>query len=155
MFWLTNLNLKPKLLAAFASCVLITIVVGALGQSGITELYQQVQYITSNSLESIKKIGSVKPNLVATNRDFYKAIILTTSNADQSDIDAVLQSYRDNQAEALQSFEAYRTTPLEPGEQAAGDDFERVWPACVTALEAGFAALKNDEAGTAKNLATS
>lgn len=153
MSWLTNLKLKPKLLTAFGLCALITVVVAALGQSGIAELYEQVQGITGNNLVSIKKTDAVKANLIGTNRDLYKAIVLTTSNAEQSDIDAVFESYRMNQAEALASFKAYRATPLEADERAAGDDFERDWPTYIAAVDAGIAALKNGDAGSAKRIA--
>nr|WP_172687602.1 methyl-accepting chemotaxis protein [Pseudomonas syringae]ARO44872.1 Methyl-accepting chemotaxis protein I (serine chemoreceptor protein) [Pseudomonas syringae pv. actinidiae] len=153
MSWLTNLKLKPKLLTAFGLCAFITVVVAALGQSGIAELYKQIQGITGNSLISIKKTDTVKANLVGTNRDLYKAIVLTTSNAEQAEIDAVLQSYRDNQAEAMGSFKAYRATPLEADERAAGDDFERDWPTYIAAVDAGLAALKNGDAGSAKRIA--
>lgn len=153
MSWLTHLKLKPKLLTAFGSCALITVVVAALGQSGISKIYEQIQDLTGNNLVSIKKTDSVKANVIATNRDFYKAIVLTTANADQGDIDAVIQSYRDNLTDAMTSFKAYRATPLAPDEKAAGDDFERDWPIYIAGLEAGFAALKNGDAGLAKKIA--
>jgi methyl-accepting chemotaxis protein len=153
MSWFTNLKLKPKLLGAFGLCALITLAVAALGQLGITELYEKIQSITGNNLESIKNTAAIKANIVGTNRDFYKTIVLTTANADQADIDAVFQSYRDNQAEVMVSFKAYRTTPLEADERVAGNDFERDWPAYIAALDTGFAALKNGDAGLAKKIA--
>lgn len=153
MSWLSNVKLKPKLLIAFGLCALITLIVAVLGQSGIAKLYAQIQSISGNNLVSIQKTDSVKANLVATDRDFYKAIVLNTANVDLADTNAVLQSYHDNQSEALASFKAYRTTPLDPDERAAGDDFERDWPAYIAAMDAGFAALKNGDAGLAKRIA--
>jgi len=153
MSWLINLNLKPKLLTAFGLCALITIAVAALGQSGIAELYEKIQGITENSLRPIKQTGIVKANLIGTNRDLYKAIVLTTANAEQTDIDSVFQSYRQNQSEALASFKEYRATQLEADERAAGDNFERDWPTYIAALDAGFAALNRGDAGAAKKIA--
>ena len=154
MSWLTHLNLKPKLLIAFGLCALITVVVAALGQSGIAKLYGQTQDIISNNLVSIQKTDLIKANAIATNRDFFKAIVLTAANASTDDINAVIQLYRDNQAEAQTSFRAYRTTPLQPDERAAGDDFERDWPAYIAAMDSGFVALRNADVGLARKIAT-
>nr|WP_311970441.1 methyl-accepting chemotaxis protein [Pseudomonas baltica] len=153
MSWLTHLKLKPKLLIAFGLCALITVIVAALGQSGIAKLYGQTQDIVSNNLVSIQKTDLIKANAIATNRDFFKAIVLTAVNASTDDINAVLQSYRDNQIESQNSFKTYRATPLAPDERAAGDDFERDWPAYIAAIDSGFTALKNGEVGLARKIA--
>ncbi|MCS3469964.1 methyl-accepting chemotaxis protein [Pseudomonas sp. JUb42] len=150
---LTNLKLKPKLLIAFGLCALITVVVAALGQSGIAKLHGQMQDIVSNNLVSIQKTDLLKANAIATNRDFFKAIVLTAVNASKDDINAAIQSYRDNQAEAQSSFKTYRATPLEPDERAAGDDFERDWPVYISAIDSGFAALTNADVGLARKIA--
>ena len=153
MSWLTHFKLKPKLLMAFGLCALITVVVAALGQSGIAKLYGQTQGIVSNNLVSIQKTDLIKANAIATNRDFFKAIVLTAANASTDDINAAIQSYRDNQTESHTSFKTYRATPLEPDERAAGDDFERDWPAYITAVDTGFAALTNGDTGLARKIA--
>ncbi|MCF5224987.1 HAMP domain-containing protein [Pseudomonas syringae] len=153
MSWLTHLKLKPKLLIAFGLCALITVIVAALGQSGIAKLYGQTQDIVSNNLVSIQKTDLIKANAIATNRDFFKAIVLTAANASTDDINAVLQSYRDNQIESQTSFKTYRATPLAPDERAAGDDFERDWPAYIAAMDTGFAALTNGDVGLARKIA--
>lgn len=154
MPWLTHLKLKFKLLTAFGLCTLITVAMALLGQSGVVELYGQMQDIVSNNLVSIQKTDQIKANAIATNRDFFKAIVLTAANASADDINAALQSYRDNQSEAQTSFKVYRSTPLEPDERAAGDDFERDWPAYVAAMDYGLVALKNGDVGQARRLAT-
>lgn len=153
MSWLTHFKLKPKLLIAFGLCALITVVVAALGQSGIAKLYGQTQGIVNNNLVSIQKTDLIKANAIATNRDFFKAIVLTAANASTDDINAAIQSYRDNQTESHTSFKTYRATPLEPDERAAGDDFERDWPAYIAATDSGFASLKNGDVGLARKIA--
>ncbi|RYF50645.1 MAG: methyl-accepting chemotaxis protein, partial [Cytophagaceae bacterium] len=153
MSWLTHLKLKPKLLIAFGLCALITVIVAALGQSGIAKLYGQTQDIVSNNLVSIQKTDLIKANAIATNRDFFKAIVLTAANASSDDINAVIQSYRDNQTDAQTSFKTYRATPLQADERAAGDDFERDWLAYIGAIDSGFAALKNADVGLARKIA--
>jgi len=155
MSWLMNFKLKSKLLIAFGLCALITVAVAALGQSGIGKIYGQLQDIVSNNLVSIQKTDLVKANVIATNRDFFKAIGLTAVKASTDDINAVVQSFRDNAAEALTAFKSYRTTPLEADERAAGDEFERDWPAYIAATESGFVALKSGDMEQAGKIATS
>lgn len=153
MSWLTHIKLKSKLLIAFGLCALITVVVAALGQSGIAKLYGQMQGIVSNNLVSIQKTDLIKANAIATNRDFFKAIVLTAAHASTDDINAAIQSYRDNQSEAQTSFKTYRATALEPNERAAGDDFEHDWPAYIAAVDTGFAALANGDTELARKIA--
>lgn len=155
MSWLTRLKLKSKLLIAFGLCALITVVVAVLGQSGIAKMYGQLQATVTNNLVSIQKTDAVKVGAVATNRDFFKAIVLTVANASADDINAVIQSYRDNQSEVQTAFKIYRATPLEADERAAGDDFERDWPAYISAIDAGLAALKSGDVVQARLIATS
>ena len=155
MSWLMNFKLKSKLLIAFGLCALITVIVGALGQSGIASMYAQLDALVSNNLVSIQKTDSVKANVIATNRDFFKAIGLTAIKASADDVNAVVQSFRDNAAEAQSAFKIYRATPLEADERAAGDEFERDWPAYVSAVESGFAALKAGDIEKASTIATS
>ncbi|MGA9700045.1 methyl-accepting chemotaxis protein [Pseudomonas putida] len=154
MSWLRSLKLKSKLLTAFGLCALITVVVAALGQSGIAKLYGQLQDTVTNNMVSIQKTDAIMANAIATNRDFFKAIVLTAANASDDDINAVIQSYRDNQSEAQDAFKTYRATPLEADERAAGDDFERDWPAYIAAVDLGFAALKSGDIEQARRLAT-
>jgi methyl-accepting chemotaxis protein len=155
MSWLMNFKLKSKLLIAFGLCALITVAVAALGQSGIGKIYAQLQDIVSNNLVSIQKTDSVKANVIATNRDFFKAIGLTAVKASTDDINAVVQSFRDNAAEAQTAFKTYRATPLEADERAAGDEFERDWQTYIAATESGFAALKSGDMEQAGKIATS
>ncbi|WP_442964384.1 MCP four helix bundle domain-containing protein [Pseudomonas sp. KNUC1026] len=142
MSWFKNLKLKPKLLSAFGLCALITLGVAGLGGSGISTLYGQLQDIVSNNLFSIQKTDLVKANVIATNRDLYKAVALASVKADPKDIDAAIASFKDNQAEALSNFKLYRATPLEPDERAAGDAFENDWPAYVAQTDKVFQALQ-------------
>lgn len=155
MSWLANLKLKSKLLLAFGLCSLITVIVAALGQSGIAKLYSQMEDITSNNLVSIQKTDTIKANAIATNRDLFKAIVLTAAHASSDDINAVIQSYRDNQSEAESAFKIYRATPLESDERAAGDDFERDWPAYIMTADAALAALRKGDIEQARTITAS
>jgi methyl-accepting chemotaxis protein len=155
MIWLRHLKLKTKLITAFGLCALITVVVAALGLSGLGQLNDQMQNIITNNVKSIEQTQIVNNNTIATNRDFFRAIMLAASNASEDDIKENLQFYRDNQAKALKAFREYRTTPLEADERAAGDRFERDWSVYIAAVDTGLAALSNRNTELARKIATS
>lgn len=153
MSWLTDLKLKTKLLSAFCLCALITVVVGVLGQSGISRLYELFENTVSDNLVSIAKVDSVKANVIATNRDFFKAIGLSALKANPDDINAAIQSLKENQAQAETDFKVYRSTPLEADEKAAGDDFERDWAAYISAALNALSVAQSGDLEQASKLA--
>lgn len=153
MSQLLNLKLKSKLLFAFGLCAVITVGVAALGYSGISTIYGLLQSTVSNNLVSIQKTDSVKANVIATHRDMFRAINLGLREAAPEEINAVVLSFKDNQAEAEQQFKIYRATPLEADERAAGNDFERDWPAYVAAAENIFSLLKSGDVDQAAKFA--
>ncbi|MFW3163783.1 MULTISPECIES: methyl-accepting chemotaxis protein [Pseudomonas] len=155
MSLLVNVKLKSKLLLAFGLCSLITIAVAALGQSGISKMYGQLQETVSTNLVSIQKTDTLKANVIATNRDFFKAIVLTAANASAADVNAVIQSYRDNRSDAETAFRIYRETPLQNDERVAVDKFERDWMTYISAVETGFTALTHGDIDQARKVATS
>ncbi len=155
MAWLTDLKLKTKLLSAFCLCALITVAVGVLGQAGISRLYDLFQSVVSNNLVSIAKVDSVKANVIATNRDFFKVLGLSAIKANPDEINAVIQSFKENQTQAESDFKIYRATPLEADEKAAGDDFERDWPAYIAAAQNAFSVIQSGDIEQASKLAAS
>jgi len=155
MAWLTDLKLKTKLLSAFCLCALITVAVGVLGQAGISRLYDLFQSVVSNNLVSIAKVDSVKANVIATNRDFFKVLGLSAIKANPDEINAAIQSFKENQTQAESDFKIYRATPLEADEKAAGDDFERDWPAYIAAAQNAFSVIQSGDIEQASKLAAS
>ncbi|WP_460045209.1 methyl-accepting chemotaxis protein [Pseudomonas sp. S2_H01] len=155
MSWLTDLKLKSKLLFAFSLCALITIAMGVLGQNGVSRLYALFQNTVSDNLMTIAKVDSVKANVIATNRDFFKIIGLSALKADPAEISSALQSFKENQTQADTDFRYYRSTPLETDEKAAGDDFERDWAAYLSAAQNAFAVLQSGDIEQASKLAAS
>jgi methyl-accepting chemotaxis protein len=153
MSWLNNLKLKTKLLSAFCLCALITVVIGVLGQSGISRLYDLFQDTVSNSMLSIAKVDSVKANVIATNRDFFKIIALSAIKANPEDIASAVQSMKENQAQADADFQIYRGTPMEPDEKAASEDFLRDWPAYMAAVQNTLAVIQGGDLEQAAKLA--
>ncbi|SEJ42525.1 methyl-accepting chemotaxis protein [Pseudomonas sp. NFR16] len=155
MSWLINLKLKSKLLSAFCLCALITVIVGVLGQTGISRLYELFEQTVSNNLLSITKVDSVKANVIATNRDFFKVIGLSAIKASPDEINSALQSFKENQVQAETDFKVYRGTPLQPDEKAAGDDFERDWAAYISAAQNTLAVIQTGDIEQASRLAAS
>lgn len=148
-----DMKLKSKLVSAFGLCAVITVAVAVLGQLGSQRIYVLLDGTVSNNLISIQKTDSVKANVIATNRDMFKAIGLVFRKATPDELNATVTSFRDNQADAEKDFKIYRATPLEDDERAAGNDFERDWPAYIAAAEGVFTLLKAGDAEQAAKLA--
>ncbi|MFJ5295471.1 methyl-accepting chemotaxis protein [Pseudomonas sp. NPDC088368] len=155
MSWLTNLKLKSKLLLAFSLCALITVVVGVLGQNGISRLYDLFKSTVENSMLSVTKVDSVKANVIATNRDFFKIIALSALKASPEEVNAVVQSLKENQAQADTDFAIYRKTPMEDDEKAASDDFTRDWPAYMSAVQSTLSVIQSGDVEQGAKLAAS
>jgi methyl-accepting chemotaxis protein len=147
------MKLKSKLISAFGLCAVITVAVAVLGQLGSQRIYVLLDGTVSNNLISIQKTDSIKANAIATNRDMFKAISLVLRKATPDELNAAVMSFRDNQADAEKDFKIYRATPLEDDERAAGNDFERDWPAYIAAAEGVFTLLKAGDAEQAAKLA--
>ena len=152
MSFLQAMKLKPKLLISFGLCAAITVAVAVLGQMGATQIYGLLADTVSNNLISIQKTDAIKANAIASNRDLYKAVALVLRKGSPSDLDAVIAAFRGNQADAEQAFKIYRATPLEDDERAAGNEFERDWPAYVASAEQIFVLLKAGDVEQAASL---
>ena len=121
MNWFYNAKLSTKLFISFALCALITLVVGIIGSQGIGDLSNSLKPTFSNNLVSVAKTNETKANAIAQNRDLYRLLSAVAADAPQSAKDQVVASLRENRAQAEKAYAAYRTTPLEDDERAAGD----------------------------------
>ncbi|MBC8982352.1 methyl-accepting chemotaxis protein [Pseudomonas lurida] len=146
------MKLKSKLLSAFCLCALITVVVAVLGQTGITRLFDLFQSASTNNLVSITKADSVNIAVTAANRDLLKLIVLTAVKARTEEISSALQSLNANHAQAESDFKIYRTTPLDPDEKAAGDNFEREFPVYIAAVQNALTILQSGDIDQASTL---
>lgn len=152
---INNMKLRSKLLFAFGMCAIITILVGVLGQSGLSKLNEQVDNIVNNITLSVSLVRQSSARSVATNRDFYKAIVLASTNSGGEELEANYKVYKDNKAQADDFFNRYLITPREPDERAAGVDFASDWSAYNTAIESGYAALRMGDIDRARNIGLS
>jgi methyl-accepting chemotaxis protein len=141
---LRDAKLSTKLIAAFGLCALITLGVGMLGSSGISQLSDSLNLVFSNNLVSVAKTAEAKSKAIAQQRDLYNLLSATIAEAPQGTKDAILQNMQGNRAASEKAFAIYRATPLADDERAAGDKMEKDWPTyqssiqkAVTALQAG------------------
>lgn len=147
-----NMKLKAKLLSAFGACAIITIVMAVLGQSGLSTLNAQVDNIVGNIVVSVGFVQETSTNAVATNRDIYKAIALVSTSSGADELESLFKAYKNNKAQAEESFKKYRATPMQQDESIAASNYDSDWPAYTKAVESSFAALKRGDIDLAKKI---
>ncbi|MDR6179841.1 methyl-accepting chemotaxis protein [Pseudomonas sp. SORGH_AS 211] len=153
MVWFNNLALAKKLAVAFGLCTAITLGIGAVGLSGIRSVNAQLDNVLNDTLLSISLLNDAKSNVIGHNRDLFRVLSMAYGEAPQSDLQTVITSLRDNQADAEKPFAAYRATPLQADEKQAGDAFEQDWKSYIAGTDAILARLAaKDVAGAAKLL---
>ncbi|MBD8567403.1 methyl-accepting chemotaxis protein [Pseudomonas syringae] len=152
MNWFYNAKLSTKLFISFALCALITLVVGIIGSQGIGDLSNSLKLTFSNNLVSVAKTNETKANAIAQNRDLYRLLSAVAADAPQSAKDQVVASLRENRAQAEKAYAAYRTTPLEDDERAAGDLMDKDWPAYQAAIDRAVSVALAGDVGAARTL---
>ncbi|KPY42036.1 Uncharacterized protein ALO52_03435 [Pseudomonas syringae pv. primulae] len=124
---IANLGLAPKLFIAFGLCTSITLAVGYLGKSSLSNLNQKIESVLS-SYESTTQIYRMRANVIAHNRDLFKQLAFMEVNANPAEIKLSTASMDTNTNDVDKAFESYLNTPLEPDEKAASDQFSKHWP---------------------------
>ncbi|MEE4820191.1 methyl-accepting chemotaxis protein [Pseudomonas alliivorans] len=152
MNWFYNAKLSTKLFISFALCALITLVVGIIGSQGIGDLSNSLKLTFSNNLVSVAKTNETKANAIAQNRDLYRLLSAVAADAPQSAKDQVVANLRENRAQAEKAYAAYRTTPLEDDERAAGDLMDKDWPAYQAAIDRAVSVALAGDVGAARTL---
>ncbi|MCI3908338.1 methyl-accepting chemotaxis protein [Pseudomonas viridiflava] len=152
MNWFYNAKLSTKLFISFALCALITLVVGIIGSQGIGDLSNSLKLTFSNNLVSVGKTSETKANAIAQNRDLYRLLSTVAANAPQSVKDQVVTNLRENRAQAEKAYAAYRTTPLEDDERAAGDLMDKDWPAYQAAIDRAVSVALAGDVNAARTL---
>ncbi|MEE5053987.1 methyl-accepting chemotaxis protein [Pseudomonas alliivorans] len=152
MNWFYNAKLSTKLFISFALCALITLVVGIIGSQGIGDLSNSLKLTFSNNLVSVAKTSETKANAIAQNRDLYRLLSAVAADAPQSAKDQVVANLRENRAQAEKAYAAYRTTPLEDDERAAGDLMDKDWPAYQAAIDRAVSVALSGDVGAARTL---
>ncbi|QXG33751.1 methyl-accepting chemotaxis protein [Pseudomonas viridiflava] len=152
MNWFYNAKLSTKLFISFVLCALITLVVGIIGSQGIGDLSNSLKLTFSNNLVSVAKTSETKANAIAQNRDLYRLLSAVAANAPQAAKDQVVASLRENRAQAEKAYSAYRATPLEDDERAAGDLMDKDWPAYQAAIDRAVSVALAGDVSAARTL---
>ncbi|HAC66721.1 MAG TPA: methyl-accepting chemotaxis protein, partial [Pseudomonas sp.] len=152
MVWFNNLALAKKLAVAFGLCTLITLGIGAAGMSGLNSLNALLSTLLNDNLRSIVQLNDAKSNVIGHNRDIFRLMSMAYANAPQAEQDRIIASLRSNQADAEKPFAAYRATPLEPDEKAAGDAYEGDWKTYLAGIDAVLARLAAKDVAGANQL---
>lgn len=143
-------KLSTKLLAAFALCAFITLIVGLLGSRGVNELGSSLKDVFSNSLFSVAKTAEAKVDAVAQHRDLYQLVNAYADNEPQSQKDKILSSLQANRIATEKAFAEYRMTPLADDEKVAGDRINTVWPSYQALIDKTIALLNSGDLAGAR-----
>jgi methyl-accepting chemotaxis protein len=143
-------KLSTKLLAAFALCAFITLIVGLLGSRGVNELASSLKDVFSNSLFSVAKTAEAKVNAVAQHRDVYQLVNAYADNEPQSQKDKILTSLQADRVRTEKAFAEYRTTPLADDEKVAGDRINTAWPSYQALIDKTIALLNSGDLAGAR-----
>ena len=152
MHWFRDAKLSSKLIAAFGVCAVITLVVGLLGNRGVTQLSDSLNLTFSNNLVSVAKTAEAKTNAIAQLRDLYSLVSATAAGAPQSAKDEILNNLTASRVASEKAFAEYRTTPLADDERAAGDKMVKDWPDYQAQVQKAVSALQAGDVPAARSL---
>lgn len=155
MAWFANARLATKLLIAFLLCALITLAVGLLGKQSIDSLSDDLDNAIHNDLASVLAVNTLFRNVIAHNRDLYKVLALKASNAEAVELQAAMDSLKENGGTVDKAFADYRATPLDGEEKAEGDKFANDWPTYIASVDKVTSALSQNDLETALKITNS
>ena len=135
MSWFLNAKLATKLLIAFFLCTLITLMVGLLGNRGITRLSASLEHVFSHSLVSVVKIAESRSATISQNRDLYLMLLLLATNSSTADKSMILDRLKHTRAEAEQAFAGYKKTATSEEERKAIEQGEKEWAAYQSSVD--------------------
>lgn len=153
MSFFTNAKIGTRLIASFAFCSLITLLVGVLGGTGIAKLSNDLESVFTNNVVSIVNITQFRGAVIGQNRDIYRLLSITVSGAPESEQAQLLQEMRSTVDKGWDSFKLYRATSLHKIEKAAGEELEQKdWPALQSAINQAVEAIQKRDLSTARQL---
>lgn len=154
MNWMKNAKLATKLTMSFVFSAVITLVVGAIGMSGIKQLGTALELTFSDSLVSVSSISEAKGLVLLHNRNLYRLLTFAASGADASDIQEVARALSDTQTQIDKAFRVYRSTPMGNEERLAGDEYERLWPIYLESAKQVVDAINKKDFSLARTILT-
>ncbi|CZT29066.1 histidine kinase, HAMP region: chemotaxis sensory transducer [Pseudomonas cerasi] len=124
-------SFAKKLMAAFIVCAMITLAVGGLGMLGINRLSDALELTFSNNLVSVANTNETMTALTTHNRGLYRLL----DAKDKAKAEKMRQSINAELERAQKVYAIYRATPLEDDERAAGDQYDALMPAYMSASQ--------------------
>ncbi|KTB85441.1 methyl-accepting chemotaxis protein [Pseudomonas syringae pv. syringae] len=131
MNMINRTSFAKKLMAAFIVCAMITLAVGGLGMLGINRLSDALELTFSNNLVSVANTNETMTALTTHNRGLYRLL----DAKDQATAEKMRQSINGELERAQKVYAIYRATPLEDDERAAGDQYDALMPAYMSASQ--------------------
>ncbi|PBQ17731.1 methyl-accepting chemotaxis protein [Pseudomonas congelans] len=128
---ITRTSFAKKLMAAFIVCAMITLAVGGLGMLGINRLSDALELTFSNNLVSVANTNETMTALTTHNRGLYRLL----DAKDKATAEKMRQSINAELERAQKVYATYRATPLEDDERAAGDQYDTLMPAYISASQ--------------------
>ncbi|OBS41148.1 chemotaxis protein [Pseudomonas syringae pv. syringae] len=124
-------SFAKKLMAAFTVCAVITLAVGGVGMLGINRLSNALELTFSNNLVSVANTNETMTALTTHNRGLYRLL----DAKDTATAEKMRQSINAELERAQKVYAIYRATPLEDDERAAGDQYDALMPAYMSASQ--------------------
>ncbi|ELS42826.1 Methyl-accepting chemotaxis protein [Pseudomonas syringae pv. atrofaciens] len=124
-------SFAKKLMAAFTVCAVITLAVGGVGMLGINRLSDALELTFSNNLVSVANTNETMTALTTHNRGLYRLL----DAKDTATAEKMRQSINAELERAQKVYAIYRATPLEDDERAAGDQYDALMPAYMSASQ--------------------
>ncbi len=131
MNMINRTSFAKKLMAAFIVCAMITLAVGGLGMLGINRLSDALELTFSNNLVSVANTNETMTALTTHNRGLYRLL----DAKDTATAEKMRQSINAELERAQKVYAIYRATPLEDDERAAGDQYDALMPAYISASQ--------------------
>ncbi|AAY37673.1 Histidine kinase, HAMP region:Bacterial chemotaxis sensory transducer [Pseudomonas syringae pv. syringae B728a] len=131
MNMINRTSFAKKLMAAFIVCAMITLAVGGLGMLGINRLSDALELTFSNNLVSVANTNETMTALTTHNRGLYRLL----DAKDKATAEKMRQSINGELERAQKVYAIYRATPLEDDERAAGDQYDALMPAYMSASQ--------------------
>jgi methyl-accepting chemotaxis protein len=124
MKWLHELRLSRKLLLSFLGCSLLTAAVGIFSLQKIRAMASDLDFTYSNSLISIRRLGTVQVRLGAHGRVIARLPSLTDSVQRVASLERAGKHIEAMKA----SLNDYRKLPMNPGEPEWNAQFDKLLP---------------------------
>ncbi len=144
------MKISTKLLLSFLLCALVTLGVGLLGIKGVVRLANSLEMVFSNNLVSVSSTSATLNGLVAHNRGLYRLMDASRGDVAQQDRDRVRQDIANELKNSQAAYKAYRATPLEDDERAAGDKLDQIWPAYISSSDSIMSMLDSGQVDQAR-----